>query len=447
MRLTLLATGLVACALAIAAVVMVEALHHVLLRSADAATFARAEQIAGTLSAEGVGGIDPALLASGQNVAVIQITDESGALRLVNKPVYSRPMSPPLAAGQRLTIHGAHATDTEQEFQASAYGVKTPEGVFTIQVGAEEAPINATVVALGILCSIVFPFVVVGMAFLTYVFVGRALRPVDDIRARVEEISGGDLTQRVPVPATGDEVSALAVTMNEMLARIEVSRTQQLQFVNDASHELNSPLTTLVGLLDLSSVKRQPIDPDTVDSVMLPDALRLQQMVADLLLLARADESGVPLLLDDVDLDEIVSAEVTRLDAVTDHVVDARIVAARVRGDADKLARALRNIADNAARHAASRLSVTMSRDVADHTVTITVADDGDGIPDDDKARVTERFVRLDASRQRGSGGSGLGLAIVSEIVRAHGGTVVITDADGGGAAVGFRLSVEQALD
>lgn len=235
--------------------------------------------------------------------------------------------------------------------------------------------------------------------------------------------------------------------MNEMLARIEVSRTQQLQFVNDASHELNSPLTTLVGLLDLSSVKRQPIDPDTVDSVMLPDALRLQQMVADLLLLARADESGVPLLLDDVDLDEIVSAEVTRLDAVTDHVVDARIVAARVRGDADKLARALRNIADNAARHAASRLSVTMSRDVADHTVTITVADDGDGIPDDDKARVTERFVRLDASRQRGSGGSGLGLAIVSEIVRAHGGTVVITDADGGGAAVGFRLSVEQALD
>lgn len=88
-----------------------------------------------------------------------------------------------------------------------------------------------------------------------------------------------------------------------------------------------------------------------------------------------------------------------------------------------------------------------MSRDVVDATVTIMVADDGDGIPDGDKARVTERFVRLDASRQRGSGGSGLGLAIVSEIVRAHGGTVVITDADGGGAAVGFRLSVEQDLD
>ena len=150
--------------------------------------------------------------------------------------------------------------------------------------------------------------------------------------------------------------------MNEMLARIELSRTQQLQFVNDASHELNSPLTTLVGLLDLSSTKRQPIDPDTVDSVMLPDALRLKQMVADLLLLARADEGGVPLHLDDVDLDEIVSSEVTRLEALTEHTVDAHIVAARVRGDADKLARALRNIADNAARHAAGRLCVTMQR-------------------------------------------------------------------------------------
>ncbi|NKY95971.1 HAMP domain-containing protein [Gordonia sputi] len=447
MRLTLLATGLVACALAIAAVVMVEALHHVLLRSADAATFARAEQIASTISTEGLGGIDESLLAGGQNVAVIQITDESGALRLANKPIYTRPMSPPVAAGQRLTIHGAHATDTEQEFQATAYGVKTAEGTLTIQVGAEEAPINATVVALGVLCSIVFPFIVVGMAFLTYVFVGRALRPVADIRARVDDISGGNLAQRVPVPATGDEVSALAVTMNEMLARIELSRTQQLQFVNDASHELNSPLTTLVGLLDLSSAKRQPIDPDTVDSVMLPDALRLKQMVADLLLLARADESGVPLHLDDVDLDEIVSSEVTRLEALTEHTVDAHIVAARVRGDADKLARALRNIADNAARHAAGRLCVTMQRDPDDTTITITVADDGEGIPDADKHRVTERFVRLDASRQRGSGGSGLGLAIVSEIVRAHGGTVIVGDADGGGASVGFRLAVEQAHD
>lgn len=268
MRLTLVATGLVTIALAFAAVVMVAALHHVLLRDADADTSARAEQIAASIEAEGgLPGIDQSLLATGKNVTAIQITDTSGAIRLTNNPVYSRPMSPPLEAGHRLTVHGARATASDQEFQATALGVETAKGTLTVQVGAEEAPINATVVALGVLCSIVFPFVVVGIALLTYIFVGRALRPVDNIRARVEAITGGNLNQQVPVPTTGDEIAALANTMNEMLHRIAESRRRQLQFVNDASHELNSPLTTIVGLLDLSSTTRRPIDPDTVATV------------------------------------------------------------------------------------------------------------------------------------------------------------------------------------
>ncbi len=447
MRLTLVATALVTVALGIAAMVMVQALHHVLLRSADAATFARAQQIAGAIATYGLGAIDQSLLSTGQNVAAIQITDASGKLLLTNNPVFSRPMSPPVAPDQRLVIHGARATDSDEEFQATAYGVSTPDGTLTIQVGAQEAPINATVVALGILCSIVFPVIVAAMAGLTYVFVGRALRPVDDIRARVEQISGGDLTQRVPVPATGDEISALATTMNDMLERIDAARLQQLQFVNDASHELNSPLTTLIGLLDLANAKRQPLDPDTIESVMLPDALRLKQMVADLLLLARADESGVPLRIGDVDLDEVVSAELIRLDAVTSLHVDAHIVATRIDGDAEKLARVLRNIVDNACRHATGRLVVTMHTDPRTATVSVMVADDGPGIPDDDKPRVTERFVRLDTSRQRSSGGSGLGLSIVSEIVRAHHGRVVIRDSGHGGAAVGFELPLRQPDD
>ena len=443
MRLTLLATGLVTVALAIAALIVVEALHHVLLRSADAATSARADQIAQTISQEGLNGVDQALLAPGQNVAVIQVTDESGAILLVNRPQFSRPLSPPMRAGQRLTIHGARATDGDEEFQTTAYGVRTPTGTLTIQVGAAEEPINRTVVIVGILCSIVFPLIVIGMAALTYIFVGRALRPVDDIRTRVAEITGGDLSQRVPVPATGDEIAALAVTMNDTLERIEASRLQQLQFVNDASHELNSPLTTLVGLLDLSHTRREPIDPGTVSSVMLPDALRLKQMVADLLLLARADESGVPLHVEDVDLDDIVAAEATRLDAVTGHTVDAHIEAVRVRGDREKLARAVRNIADNAARHTEDRVLMTMRRDPLLRTVTVMIHDNGTGVADADKARITKRFVRLDGSRHRQSGGSGLGLAIVSEIIRAHGGDVVITDSPEGGVAVGFRLPAD----
>lgn len=446
MRLTLIATALVTVALAIASVVMVGALHRVLLRNADDATYTRADQIATSLQSDGLAGVEQALLASGQNVAVIQIVDGSGRIRLTNDDRYNRPMSGPVPPGHRRAVHAARASDSDEEFQATALGVATRDGPLTVQVGAAEEPINRTVLLLGILCSIVFPFIVIGMALLTFVSVGRALRPVEGIRVRVDEISGGDLDERVPVPPTGDEISALARTMNEMLGRIETARRRQLQFVNDASHELNSPLTTLVGLLDLADVTAQPIDVATVSEVMLPDALRLQQMVADLLLLARADESGVPLRIDEVDLDEIVSAEILRLEAVTDLTVDARIVACRILGDGEKLARALRNIADNAARYADSVLTVVMERDDAAGTVSVVISDDGTGIADADKTRVTERFVRLDAVRHRDSGGSGLGLAIVSEIIGAHGGQVTVGDSGSGGAAIGFIVPMEPAI-
>ncbi|MGV9713915.1 ATP-binding protein [Gordonia sp. NPDC003424] len=443
-RLTVIAAALVTLALAIAAIIMVLALRHILLRSADDATAARVDQIASALTHEGVTGIDPSLLTTDQNVAVIQIVDAGGSIRLANNPTFDHPMSAPLEPGRQEVIHGAVATGgSGGEFQTTARGVATSAGPLTVMVGAAERPINTTVVTVAILCCIVFPLIVVGMATLTHYFVGRTLQPVDDIRRRVDDISGGDLSQRVPVPTSGDEIATLAATMNEMLERIDAARHQQLRFVNDASHELNSPLTTLVGLLDLARAKDQAIDRDTVDSVMLPEALRLQNMVADLLLLARADESGVPLRIADVDLDEIVSAEVARLEAITDLSIDTHIVAVRVRGDAEKLVRALRNIADNAVRHARKSLTLNMTHDLRTRTATVIVSDDGPGIPDADKARVTERFVRLDATRERARGGSGLGLSIVDEIIRAHHGKVIVTDSESGGAAIGFTLPSE----
>lgn len=443
-RLTALATALVTLALATAAIIMVLALHHILLQSADSATSARVEEIAAAVTREGVAGLDESLLGVDQNVAVIQIIDRSGAIRLSNNLKYNCPMTKFLQPGQGATIHGATAMcGSDDEFQATARSVETPDGPLTVAVGAEESPINTTVVAVAVLCCIVFPLIVVGIALLTYYFVGRTLAPVDDIRRRVEDISGGDLTRRVPVPATGDEIATLASTMNEMLGRIEAARQQQLRFVNDASHELNSPLTTLVGLLDLARVKNQPIDTDTIDSVLLPEATRLQNMVADLLLLARADESGIPLRIGDVNLDEVVSAEVARLEAMTDLRIDVQIVAIRMRGDAEKLTRALRNIADNAARHTSDSSSFSMSLDPDTRTATVLVSDNGPGIPDADKAQVTRRFVRLDTARERAQGGSGLGLSIVTEIVRAHRGTVIVADSVTGGAQVGFCLPAE----
>lgn len=438
----MLATTLVTAALAFAAVVLVLAIHQVLLHSADIATGSRAHQIADVVAHDGVTGVDAALLSPTRNVDIVQIVDSDGHVRVTSRKDITSPVGRGVPVGTSVIVDGAKTSSDGPEYRATLLGVETPDGPVTIEVGALERPIDWLVLIVGLMCCIVFPIIVIGMALLTHYFVGRALKPVDEIRRQVDEISGGDLHQRVPVPSTGDEIATLATTMNEMLDRIDTARTRQMQFVNNASHELNSPLTTLVGLLDLSSNTGQHIDPETIDTVMMPEALRLQSLVSDLLLLARADESGIPLRPTDVDLDEIVSAEVARLETLSGHRIDARIIAVRVHGDAEKLSRALRNIADNAVRH--TRDNVTLAMDLVDdgHRVAISVADSGAGIPDGDKDRVLERFVRLDTSRERGRGGSGLGLAIVSEIVRAHGGEVTVTDTPGGGATIGFVLPV-----
>ncbi|WP_440713456.1 ATP-binding protein [Gordonia sp. FQ] len=436
-RTTLLATGLVTLALLFAAVVMVLALKHILIRNADAATLARAHQIETALATDRPADLDRALFVAAGDVDVVQVIDGSGRVLLATDPRYSTPLSRPLAPGTRITIDDGHAAG-DTDYRGSALGIRTGEGDLTVAVGTAEEPLNRLVVIVGVLCCILFPLIVIGMAVLTYLLVGRALRPVDDIASQVDEITGGDLSRRVPVPDTGDEIAGLAATMNRMLARIERSRREQLRFVGDASHELNSPLTTLVGLLDLARATGEPIDAETAGTVMLPDALRLQQMVADLLFLAQSDESGVPLATGEVDLDDVAAAEVTRLRAMTGLRVEARIVPVRIDADRDKIVRALRNLADNAVRYAAGAVSLRMSVD--DAGVTLLVSDDGPGIPDADKARVTERFVRLDDARGRTTGGSGLGLAIVTEIVHAHGGRMIVADSDSGGAAVGFTL-------
>ncbi|MFD1815866.1 sensor histidine kinase [Rhodococcus gannanensis] len=438
-----MATLLVAVALTVGAAAVLIALYRSAGYSADVATTARARQIADIAESEGVGALDESVLTAGRHVDIIQVVDDEGQVvasgqRYPTGPIAHGELSP----GEEHRASGLRVVPDGIRYRVAFVGVATPDaGPVTVEVGADETRLYSRVVFLGVLSVAVIPLIVLGTALLSYYFIGRTLKPVNDIRRQVDEISGGDPAQRVPVPDTGDEIATLASTMNAMLDRIDSARTQQMRFVNDASHELNSPLTTLVGLLDLSRSTGRPIDPETVETVMMPEALRLQSMVADLLFLARADESGVPLRLTDVDLDELVAAEVTRLEALGGRTVTARIVAARVRGDEEKLARALRNITDNAVRHADGAVDVTMS--VHDGRVRVVVSDDGPGIAEADRERVLERFVRLDDARERTSGGSGLGLAIVTEIVSAHDGNVVVADSPGGGAAVGFDLPVQ----
>ncbi|MCF7552484.1 HAMP domain-containing sensor histidine kinase [Pseudonocardia sp. WMMC193] len=286
------------------------------------------------------------------------------------------------------------------------------------------------------------PVLVVLVGGFTYLFAGRALRPVEAIRARVAGLTDRDLGQRVPVPAARDEVGMLAETMNQMLGRLEGSQVIQRRFVADASHELRSPLTTIASGLELLDGTVDEADRSTVHTLR-GEAARLDRLVDGLLLLARSDERGLQPHREDVDLDEIVEAERGRPSDVGGVDPEVRADPVRVSGDRAQLVRAVRNLVDNARRHARSRVVVTLVADGA--SAVVDVADDGAGVPPADRGRVFERFVRLDDARARADGGAGLGLAIVKEIVTAHDGTVEVLDSPLGGALFRIRLPLVDA--
>jgi signal transduction histidine kinase len=278
------------------------------------------------------------------------------------------------------------------------------------------------------------PLLVVVAGATTYLFAGRALRPVEAIRAQVAEMTEKDLERRVPVPPSRDEVGRLAETMNGMIARLQDAQGVQRRFVADASHELRSPLATIATGLEL--MQRGGTDRSTV-TALRGETTRLNKLVEGLILLARADERGLQPRREEVDLDEVAELERGR-PADGTVVAEVRAAPVRVIGDRGQLARVVRNLIDNARRHARSRVLVTVGRE--DGTAVIEVSDDGPGVPPADRARIFERFVRLDDARARADGGSGLGLAIVAEVVAVHGGGVEVTDAPGGGALFRVRL-------
>jgi signal transduction histidine kinase len=275
------------------------------------------------------------------------------------------------------------------------------------------------------------PFLLVLACGTVWLVVGRALRPVEQIRGAVTAITSADLSQRVPEPGTDDEIGRLARTMNDMLARLEDAAARQRRFVADASHELRSPLTAIrTGLeVGLSHPDRAPWP--QIAGRAVRQSQRLEQLIAQLLVLAKADAAQLAARRQPVDL----AALLADLRAATpgpglsiELSVPPGMATA---GNPEDLSRMFRNLLDNAVRYARHRVLVTAAAGPAG--VVVEIADDGPGIPEEERERVFGRFVRLDASREHASGSAGLGLAIAREIAAAHGATIVLTGAEGGG--------------
>jgi len=434
-RVTLLATFLVAVVLVVGALLLTRAVERRLVsdreRAAAAAVGATVDQVEqgvpfGAITHQtfdqqaGVGIFDDAGVAVG------------GQLTL---PIKTITLLPGVQSGvaqptdQTIFISGPGTQDVAYD----AAPVAVAGGNFFVVGMASLAEVRHSVRTLWSGLRLGIPLVVLAVALVAWLLAGRALRPVEAMRLEVENISATTLQRRVREPRSHDEVARLARTMNSMLGRLQTSRDHERQFLSDASHELRSPLASMRAQLETGT---WPSDADGVRA----EAARLSHIVDDLMDLAKADEAPPP--TSETDLDEVVLEEVSAISPTTNiGISTTNVGAARLIGDRQALSRLVRNLVDNAARHATSRVDVSLA--TIDGIVTLTVDDDGDGIAEEDRERIFERFTRTDSSRSRDTGGVGLGLAVVRATARRHGGDVRCEAAPTGGARFVVTLAGE----
>ncbi|MFF5966095.1 ATP-binding protein [Streptomyces collinus] len=340
-------------------------------------------------------------------------------------------LEPGEISGESLFSNGSATIDGEaQDYRFAAVEVETHDrGHLKVYAGSPLAAEHGAVRTALTVMLIGFPLLLGVVGAVTWLVTRRALRPVEGIRREMAAITQSeDLARRVPEPDTHDEIARLASTTNETLAALETSVERQRRFVADASHELRSPIASLRTQLEVAAAHPELLDLDGA----VEDTVRLQRLAADLLLLARLDAGERP---NDakVDLAGLAREEAEGRTGVT---VDAEPVEAA--GSRGQLGRVLANLLDNAQRHARSAVTVRVRRE-GDRAV-VGVADDGDGVPDGDRERIFERFVRLDAARSRDDGGAGLGLAIARDVAVRHGGTLTAGRGPAGGALFELRL-------
>ncbi|MFD7639260.1 ATP-binding protein [Kitasatospora sp. NPDC059795] len=317
-----------------------------------------------------------------------------------------------------------------------------PEQQLTLYVLIDPTVADETTdVVTGLLLAVVAPFTSLFVALVAWLATGVALRPVESIRRQMAAVRGGAFHERVPVPRARDGIHRLACTTNDTLDRLQQALDEQRRLVADASHELRSPLAVLRSSLEVPLARPDTADWPAVVRGALIDTERLQDLADDLLLLARAEraaERAADGIDGAVDLHDVIAEQLAeRQYGEGELTYESELAEAVLAGGELLPGRLVRNLLDNAARHADGRVAVTLT--VADGWAQLAVEDDGPGIPAADRERVFERFVRLDDARDRGRGGAGLGLALVRTIAHGLGGTAV---AAAPGRLPGARLVV-----
>ena len=348
------------------------------------------------------------------------------------------------SASPALSLRASEVLGVEGPFLAMEREATSPtHGSVTIVALTSIAPAVATGRGAALLLAAVFALLLVVVALFSWHMTERTLRPVERMRQSAEAITASDLSRRVSVPDGDRDLSRLARTFNDLLARVEAAMNAQRRFVSDASHELKGPVAATKVMLETARAHPEAVDPSTLLSDLANENEQLQGIVADLLALARQDEGRLQVNLVPLDLCDLIYEEVSSLERRSAVSLDVSGVEPLVcAGDAQLLGQALRNLLENAVRYAHSHVAVTCHEVLGStgRLIRISVSDDGPGIAPADRERVFGRFVRLGKDRGRATGGTGLGLAVVQGIVERHGGRVYFSDPEIGGATAVMEL-------
>ena len=437
-RLTVTAALGLAVALAGLATLLITTLSLTLDRGLDQSARQTGREVAALVDANRLP--NPVPVAAG--TAVVQVVDvngrivaaSAGADRLV--PLLPGPQAAALARSHDGVMLDGRPLGLPELLRVVAVAGKHRE---TVIAAVSDDAVHDTLTTVTHIVLIGTPLLLVLMIWVSWLITGSTLRPITALRRGAEKVTAAAGSRRLPVPESRDEVHSLAVTLNDMLSRLDTAQQRQRRFVSDTAHELRSPIASIRAQLEVAL--DHPGSQEWAETArdVLADTLRLSRLAEDLLALARLEERGeerggrAPGAGGPVDVAELVDGIPGRYAQAPVRVVADAPAPCPVTGDADALRRMLVNLVDNAVRYARSQVTVAARR--SGEAVLVTVTDDGQGIPPGHAEQAFERFTTLDDARARADGdvsGAGLGLAIVRATANAHGGRAWLEDAGPG---------------
>ncbi len=398
----------------------------------------------------------PAVVPSVDTGAVVRILDSGGTL------IYTSPAAKKLPNNSSAAIRalsGAAWFDTVTAATGEpvrVYSLPLQQGgqVYgLVQVGASLVSTNSTLHSLLLGWLLIAPVVLLLGALGSFWLARRAFIPVSRLTRIARQVEAGDLRQRVPVPRPQDEVRELALTLNDMISRLESAFSRQRRFVADASHELRTPVSAIRSMTDVALLnEKSPAQYIGVLWGINAEAERLGRLIGDLLVLARADEEHIPLERAPLRLDQ-VAQDVASVSSV---LADERGIELRVEtagsvvvlADADRILQAMLNLVHNALMYTPPARGgiVTLRVWSEAENAVLSVSDTGIGIEAKHLPHIFERFYRAAPEHVHSAGGSGLGLAIVDWVVRAHNGQVSVDSRVGVGSTFTVRLPLAMSV-